>query len=421
MSPQSAQNPLDPLGRAAQEAAGLIAHATTDEKNNFLQVLAKHIRLEQAMILRANQQDVSQGEQSGLSAAMLDRLTLNPDRLEALAASVEQVAALPDPVGVLLDSTTRPNGLRIDKVAVPLGVIGVIFESRPNVAIDAAILCLKAGNACILRAGSDAWHTVSILIQIMRQALQHSGLPVDAVQSIPSTDRALVGALLTLDTYVDVIIPRGGKELIKRVRDESRVPVFSHLDGICHTYIDAGAVTSKAIEVTLNAKMRRTGICGATECLVLHEQIARTTGAEVIAALIAAGCTVKAPAAYRDLHPACEVSSADDYGCEFLAPVIAVQIVPDVKTAVDFINRHGSHHTDAIITEDPAAASYFLSRTHSAIVMHNASTQFADGGEFGMGAEIGIATGKLHARGPVGLNQLVTYQYQVRGTGQTRA
>jgi glutamate-5-semialdehyde dehydrogenase len=417
----STQNPLDQLGYDAKQASAVLAHASTEQKNKALQILANKLRQEQGAILNANAQDMDAAYASGLSDALCDRLKLDAARLESIAKGVETVAALPDPVDHLLHETIRPNGLRIEKVSVPLGVIGVIFEARPNVAIDAAILCLKAGNACILRGGKDSFQSVSVLTRIMQDSLREAGLPEQAVQTIPSVDRALVGALLQLDRYVDVIVPRGGKDLIARVRTESRIPVFSHLDGICHTYIDEHCDSNKAIAVTLNAKMRRTGICGATECLVLHKSIADTIGRDIIATLIDAGCAVKVPEAWLHLHPQTTASSTSDYGCEFLAPIIAVQIVDDVAGAVTFINAHNSQHTDAIITEDAETARFFQKRVNSAIAVHNASTQFADGGEFGMGAEIGIATGKLHARGPVGLEQLVTYQYRVHGTGQTRA
>lgn len=414
-------NSLTQLGKDAKDASGILAHATAEQKNACLAAIAKGLRAHKDSILAANAIDMEQGRSANLSDAMLDRLKLDEVRLESLAKSVETIIALPDPVGAPLGSTTRPNGLRIDKVAVPLGVIGVIFESRPNVAVDAAVLCLKAGNSCILRGGSDSWQSVTVLVQIMQQALQECGLPVACVQTLPSADRALVGDLLCLEDYIDVIVPRGGKTLIARVRNESRIPVFSHLDGICHTYIDTKADPAKAVAITVNAKMRRTGICGATECLLLHHDIARSVGRDVVTALVDAGCTIKMPEDYCDLHPACVPSTSEDYGCEFLQPIMAVQIVSDVSEAVAFINRHGSQHTDAIITEDAQAADFFQSHVNSAIAIHNASTQFADGGEFGMGGEIGIATGKLHARGPVGLEQLVTYQYRVHGTGQIRA
>lgn len=414
-------NPLKELGVTARQAAQTIAHATTEQKNQILTYIAQGLRQKKDAILDANNQDMEAAQTANLSAAMLDRLKLDDARIEAMAAGVETIAALPDPVGVTLESTTRPNDLRIDKVSVPLGVIGVIFESRPNVAIDAAVLCLKAGNACILRGGSDSWQSVAILIKIMQDALHAVGMPVACVQTLPSSDRELVGALLTLDKYVDVIVPRGGKNLIERVRNESRIPVFSHLDGICHTYIDKAADAAKAVAITVNAKMRRTGICGATECLVLHDAVARSIGGDVINALINKGCTVKVPTDCLDIHPSCVEVQPHDYGHEFLNPTIAVKIVKDLKEAVSFINSYHSQHTDAIITENQDDADYFLSHVNSAIAIHNASTQFADGGEFGMGGEIGIATGKLHARGPVGLNQLVTYQYRLYGNGQIRA
>ena len=414
-------NPLKSLGETAKLAAATLAHSPLNQKNHVLQEIATTLRSQKNKILAANQQDMTAAQANNTTSAMLDRLKLDDARIEAIAAGVETVITLADPVGVTLSSNERPNGLQIDKVSVPLGVIGVIFESRPNVAIDAAVLCLKAGNACILRGGSDAWQTVSVLIAIMQDALKIAGLPIGCVQSIPSADRELVGALLTLDKYVDVIVPRGGKSLIERVRTESRIPVFSHLDGICHTYIHKAADPAKAVAITVNAKMRRTGVCGATECLVLHDAIVDTIGKDIITALINKGCTVKVPTEMLAIHPNCVEVQPHDYAHEFLSPALAVKCVKDTAEAVTFINTHNSQHTDAIITEDAATADYFLTHVNSAIAIHNASTQFADGGEFGMGGEIGIATGKLHARGPVGLEQLVTYQYRLHGTGQVRS
>ncbi|MBI1273662.1 MAG: glutamate-5-semialdehyde dehydrogenase [Alphaproteobacteria bacterium] len=413
-------NPLVPLGRQAKEAAQLLAAADTTAKNAALAAIAEGLRAQANFILQANARDCEAAEKSGAAAASLDRLRLTAERIEAIAAGVEAIAALPDPVGRLLGETVRPNGLRIEKRAVPLGVVGVIFESRPNVAVDAAALCLKAGNACILRGGSESWHSVLALTGIVQRALSGAGLPEAAVQTLPGKDRALVGALLQLDGFVDVIVPRGGKSLIERVRTESRIPVFSHLDGICHTYIDSGADPDRAVALTVNAKMRRPGICGATECLLLHRAIVDTTGTDVMRALIETGCEVRAPAELCARVPGARLAAECDYGHEFLAPVIAVAVVNDVHEAVRFINTNGSQHTDAIVTEDTMVADYFLAHVNSAIAMHNASTQFADGGEFGKGAEIGIATGKLHARGPVGLEELTTHQYRVFGNGQTR-
>ena len=413
-------NPLAALGRQAKSAAARLAQATAAEKNAALAAIAEGLSAAAPEILASNKTDLDAAKQAGLPAPQLDRLALDQARLVAIAAGVLTVQALPDPVDRLLESVTRPNGLRIEKRAVPLGVIGVIFESRPNVAVDAAVLCLKSGNAVMLRGGSESWHSVEAFVRVIQMALAKAGLPPESVQSLPSPDRALVGALLTLDDYIDVIVPRGGKSLIARVREESRIPVFSHLDGICHTYIDAAADPAKAAAVTLNAKMRRPSICGATECLLLHKDIAATIGRNVIEALLQAGCEVRAPDSLLPMHPALKPVKPDDYGHEFLAPVIAVALADNAEAAVDFINRYGSQHTDAIITEDQQAAAYFLRHVNSAIAMHNASTQFADGYEFGKGAEIGIATGKFHARGPVGLEELTTYQYRVYGDGQIR-
>ena len=413
-------NPLIPLGEQARAAANILAHATTEQKNATLKSLANKLRLSETQIIDANTKDIAAAESNGTATNLIDRLRLDASRLTSIIDSVQVITNLPDPVGRLLDGTLRPNGLRIDKYAVPLGVIGIIFESRPNVAIDAAALSLKSGNACILRGGSDSWHTVQLLITLLRECLSENGLPADCVQSLPSTDRALVGHLLTLDQYVDVIVPRGGKSLIARVRAESRIPVFSHLDGICHTYVDRDADPSHATNIVLNAKMRRTSVCGATECLLLHKDIATTIGKEILDALLEKKCEVRVATELLPLNSALKLAQDSDFGHEFLAPIIAVAVVPDVHTAVEFINQHGSQHTDAILTENLDNAEYFLSHVNSAIALHNASTQFADGGEFGKGAEIGIATGKMHARGPVGLEELTTYQYRIRGTGQTR-
>jgi glutamate-5-semialdehyde dehydrogenase len=413
-------NPLEHIGQQARAAAAQQAQAAAEDKNAGLAAIAEGIIVSRKDILAANAKDVAAARKSGMEEAQIDRLMLDEKRLAAIVDSLNIVKALPDPVGRILETATRPNGLRIEKHAVPIGVIGIIFESRPNVAVDAAALCLKSGNACILRGGSDSWESVGVLVGIIQSALEKAGLPRASVQTLPSASRELVGALLQLDTYVDVIVPRGGKSLIARVREESRIPVFSHLDGICHTYIDAKADKEKAVAVTLNAKMRRTSICGATECLLLHRDIVSTIGKDAIAALLKAGCEVRAPKEIQSFDPAIKPVKDTDYGFEFLAPVIAVAVVGDVHEAVAFVNKHGSQHTDAIITEDNIAAEYFLRHVDSAIALHNASTQFADGGEFGKGAEIGIATGKLHARGPVGLEELTTYQYRVHGDGQTR-
>ncbi len=410
-------NRLEDIGSNARSASQILAHAPTAQKNAALLAIISELQERSAEILAANAEDCAEAK---LDPAQLDRLRLTKTRLEAMMGSLAVIHNLPDPVDRLLESVERPNGLRIEKHSVPMGVIGIIFESRPNVAIDAAALCIKSGNACILRGGSESWHSVNALIWAVQAGLKAADLPVEAVQTLPSADRAHVGELLQLTTYVDLIIPRGGKGLIARVQEESRIPVLGHLDGICHTYIDAKADPLKAVTVTLNAKMRRVSVCGATECLLLQKDIAGTTGKNILTSLLDAGCEVRVPENLLTLDTRLKRASTKDYGCEFLAPIIAVAVVANVAAAVAFINTYGSGHTDAIITEDQAAAEYFLHHVKSAIAIHNASTQFADGGEFGKGAEIGIATGKLHARGPVGLEELTTYQYRLFGQGQTR-
>lgn len=416
-----AENPLFELGEKSRAAAAELAHAPTSAKNDALGMIAEDLRKNMGIILAANEKDMARARENGMPPAQQDRLMLNAERIQAMASSLDAIIQLKDPVGKLLQSIVRQNGLKIEKVAVPIGVIGMIFESRPNVAVDAAALCMKSGNACILRGGSESWDSVAALVDVIRNAFGKAGLSPDIAQTVPTPDRAFVGAMLTLDSHIDLIIPRGGKSLIERVRAESEMPVLSHLEGICHTYIDAKADPAKAVAVTLNAKMRRPSICGATECVLLHKDIATTIGASVINALLKSGCEVRVPAELMSVAQGLKQAAATDYGCEFLAPIVAVAIVDSVESAASFVNAHGSGHTDAILTEDKQAAEYFLTHVNSAIALHNASTQFADGGEFGMGAEIGIATGKLHARGPVGLEQLTTYQYRVHGDGQTRA
>lgn len=413
-------HPLENIGMQARDAAHILAHATTEQKNAALMAIEAQIKKRAPDILAANERDVVAAREKETAEAQLDRLHLTETRLQSMMEAVRTIHDLPDPVDRLLETVVRPNGLKIEKRSVPIGVIGIIFESRPNVAIDAAILCLKSGNACILRSGSESWQSVSALIDAIRAGLEESGLPADAVQAPPSADREHVGAMLTLNQYIDLIVPRGGKSLIARVQAESKIPVLSHLDGICHTYVDASADPAKAIAITLNAKMRRTSVCGATECLLLHKKISSTLGQNILTALLDAGCEVRAPESLLSLDNRLKRVTAKDYGHEFLAPILAVAEVQNVQAAVGFINSYGSQHTDAIIAEDKNAADYFLQNVNSAIVIHNASTQFADGGEFGKGAEIGIATGKLHARGPVGLNELTTYQYRVLGSGQIR-
>jgi glutamate-5-semialdehyde dehydrogenase len=413
-------NPLEQIGQQAKTAQKRLAHSDLAHRNNALAILAERLAQAAGDVLAANAQDVETATDKQLPAAQIDRLRLTQGRIDGMIAGIAAIIALPDPLDRLLETVQRPNGLRIEKCAVPIGVIGIIFEARPNVAIDAAALCIKSGNACILRGGSDSWHSVQLLISLIQDALAQAELPREAVQSLPTTDRELVGAMLTLTDYIDVIVPRGGKSLAERVQQDSRMPVFSHLDGICHTYIDAQADAAKAVAIAVNAKMRRVTVCGASECLLLHKAIATTIGKDILAALLAAGCEVRVPDALLTLDDRLKTIRTGDYGHEFLDAVMAVAIVDDVEAAVDFINHYGSRHTDAIVTEDAATAGYFLGHVDSAIALHNTSTQFADGGEFGKGAEIGIATGKLHARGPVGVNELTTYQYRVYGHGQIR-
>ena len=409
------------LGRRARAAAGALAQAPTEAKNDALHGMAANIRARSAAILSANEKDVARARDMGKPEAFIDRLALDEARVEAIAAGLEAIAELPDPVGATISEWERPNGLRIARVRVPIGVIGIIYESRPNVTADAGALCMKSGNAAILRGGSDSFHSSAGLVECLRAGLAGAGLPEDAIQMVPTTDRAAVGEMLRgLGGNIDLIVPRGGKSLVARVQEEARVPVFAHLEGICHTYIDSDADLEKAVTVTLNAKMRRPGICGATETALVDEAAADRLLAPVVLALLGAGCEVRGDEAVQAVDARVKPATDEDWDTEYLAPVISVRTVKGVDEAIRHIARHGSHHTDAIITENDETAEKFLNEVDSAIVMRNASTQFADGGEFGFGAEIGIATGRMHARGPVGLEQLTTFKYQVRGTGQTR-
>ena len=411
---------MEAIGRAARDAALTLATVRADPKNAALRAAATAIRERQAEILAANEADVSAGREKGLSGPLLDRLQLAPARVDAMARGLEDVAALPDPVGTVLAEWDRPNGLRIQRVRVPIGVIGVIFESRPNVTADAGSLCLKAGNAAILRGGSESFHSSQAIARCLAQGLEQGGLPKAAIQLVPTTDRAAVGALLRMSQYVDVIVPRGGKSLIERVMNESRVPVFAHLEGLCHVYVDKAADPEMARKVVLNAKMRRVSVCGAAETLLLDRSALRLVGPAILNDLFDAGCAVRGDESIQALDPRVGPATEQDWTTEYLDAVISARVVDGLDEAIDHINRYGSHHTDSIVTENAAAAERFLARVDSGIVLHNASTQFADGGEFGMGAEIGIATGKLHARGPVGAEQLTSYKYLVRGSGQVR-
>ena len=407
------------LGAEARAAAQALAASSAEARRRALKAAAAAIRSDEATILEANARDMTAAEASGLSGALLDRLGLDPGRVEAMAAGVEQVAALDDPLGRLLGEWERPNGLRIHRVSVPIGVIGIIYESRPNVTADAGALCLMAGNAAILRGGSESWHSSRAIAASLRSALAETGLPAGCIQLVPTTDRAAVGILLRMDDALDLIVPRGGRSLIERVLAESRVPVMAHLDGNCHVYVHAAADPEKARDVTFNAKMRRTGICGAAETLLIDTAAAETLPA-ILEPLFDAGCEVRGDARVQALDTRVVPVNDADWGTEYLDAIISVGVVDGLDAAIAHVNEHGSHHTDSIITEDAAAAERFMEAVDSGIVLHNASTQFADGGEFGMGAEIGISTGKLHARGPVGVEQLTTYKYKVYGNGQVR-
>ena len=408
------------IGERAKAAAGELARSSAQQRTRALEAAAAAIRKASPKLVEANRADMAAAEKQSLSGAMLDRLRLDNGRIESMAAGVAAVAALPDPVGRTLHETTRPNGLQIAQVSVSLGVIGIIYESRPNVTADAGALCLRAGNAAILRGGSESRHSSAAILACLRAALIEAGLPEDAIQGLPTTDRRAVGALLRLSDCVDIIVPRGGRGLIERVQQESRIPVLAHLDGLCHTYVDAGADPAMARRIVLNAKMRRTGVCGATETLLIDRRIAAAQLPGIVEDLQAAGCELRGDAAARAIDPRIGAANDADWDTEYLDAILAIAVVDGVEGALRHIARHGSRHTEAIITEDKEAAERFLAEVDAAIVLVNASTQFADGGEFGMGAEIGIATGKLHARGPVGAEQLTSYKYVVRGTGQTR-
>ena len=409
------------LGKAARAAASLLAVTTGEQRNRALKAAAAAIRDRAAAIIDANGKDMAAASQRGLSDAMLDRLMLDDARVEGMAAGIETVIGLHDPLGRVLDEWERPNGLRIQRVAVPLGVIGIIYESRPNVTADAAALCIKSGNAVILRGGSESFHSSNAIYECLRAGLESAGLPADAVQMVPTTDRAAVGFLLSsMAEWVDVVVPRGGKSLIRRVQDEARVPVIGHLEGICHVYVHEAADPVSARNVALNAKMRRTGICGAAETLLIDRSAADRFVPDVCSALRDAGCEIRGDAAVRGLFPDAVEATEEDWSTEYLDAIIAVRVVDGIEAAIEHIRRYGSGHTESIVTEDDAVAERFFCDVDSAIVLQNASTQFADGGEFGFGAEIGIATGRIHARGPVGADQLTSYKYVVRGSGQVR-
>ena len=408
------------IGEAARDAQRVLANASTEAKNKALLESAKSLRRRQNEILSKNAKDMEASVEKGLSAAMLDRLELNDERVEGMATGLEQIAELDDPIGTILEERERPNGLIIQRLRVPLGVIGVIYESRPNVTADAGSLCLKAGNAAILRGGSESFNSSHAIMASLADGLAAAGLPEAAIQLVPTTDRAAVGEMLTMTDTIDVIVPRGGKSLIERITAESRVPLFKHLEGNCHSYVNAEADPDMARAIVLNAKMRRTGICGATETMLIDRAAVDDMLQPIVGDLIEAGCEVRGDADAQAADGRITAATDEDWDTEYLDSIIAVKVVDGVDDAIAHIGRHGSDHTDCIITENAQAAEEFVNKVDSAIVLINASTQFADGGEFGMGAEIGISTGKLHARGPVGVEQLTSSKYVVRGTGQTR-
>jgi glutamate-5-semialdehyde dehydrogenase len=408
------------MGRRAREAAATLSLASAEAKVRALNNAAAAVRTRAVEILAANAGDLAEAESQGVSVALRDRLALDPKRVEAIAAGLEAIAALPDPVGRVLAEWTRPNGLAIQRVAVPLGVIGIIYESRPNVTADAGGLALKSGNAAILRGGSESFHSSRALVAALGEGLSSAGLPEAAIQLVPTRDRAAVGLMLGMNEHIDIIVPRGGRSLIERVQRESRIPVIAHLEGICHTYVDGAADPRKARAIVLNAKMRRVSICGAMETLLVDRQLAADELPTILADLREAGCELRGDPETQAIDPTVLPATEEDWRTEYLDAVLSVRVVDGVAGAIAHINHYGSHHTDAIVTEDGHAAERFLREVDSAIVLVNASTQFADGGEFGMGAEIGISTQRLPPRGPVGAEQLTTYKYLVRGSGQVR-
>jgi glutamate-5-semialdehyde dehydrogenase len=408
------------LCQDAKRASKLLATCHGAQKNKALFSMAEYILQHQAQIISANVQDMSLAKQKGLSGALLDRLLLDGKRVKSMAEGLKAIAALPDPVGKVLSHWQQPSGLDISKVSVPIGVIAVIYESRPNVTADAAGLCLKSGNAVILRGGSESAHSSRAILECLQLGLTQTKLPIHAIQMLPSQSREMVTALIQQDQYVDVIVPRGGKKLIKALTEKSRIPLFKHLEGLCHTYIHADASVEKAANIALNAKMRRTGICGATETLLIDQKIIKSHLPIIMKALLDAGCELRLDKILKESHPSLPTAVINDWSTEYLDGIISIKVVENINEALAHINQYSSQHTDAIVTENDEVATRFLTEVDSAIVMHNTSTQFADGGEFGMGAEIGISTGKLHARGPVGVEQLTTFKYLVRSKGMVR-
>ena len=420
-NPDKLEATMRDIGREARVAARALALAPASRKNRALAAMAKALRRSRTPILAANAEDVAEAKASGATPAFLDRLALDAGRIEAMAAGLDTIRKLKDPVGAIMASWRRPNGMRIERVRVPLGVIGVIYESRPNVTTDAGALCLKAGNAVILRGGSESFRSARAIHAALVEGLAEAGLPTAAIALVPTRERAAVGMMLAgLDGAIDVIVPRGGKDLVGRVQAEARVPVFAHLEGVCHVYVDRAAKLAMAKAIVLNAKMRRTGVCGAAETLLVDRAGAPKLLKPLVAMLIDAGCEIRGDAAVQAVDSRVKPASDADWSTEYLDTILTAGVVDGVDAAIAHIERYGSHHTDAIVTENRAAAEKFLREVDSAIVLHNASTQFADGGEFGFGGEIGIATGRLHARGPVGVEQLTSFKYRIRGSGQTR-
>jgi glutamate-5-semialdehyde dehydrogenase len=411
---------MNQMGAAAKAAARVLATAPTAQKNAALKAAAAALRSNEPKLLAANAEDMAAGKAKGLTAALLDRLMLDGKRIASIAQGLEEIAELADPVGGVIADWTRPNGLKFERVRTPLGVIGVIYESRPNVTADAGGLCLKAGNACILRGGSESFQSSMAIHACLVEGLTAAGLPEAAIQLVPTTDRAMVGAMLTAANWLDVIVPRGGKSLVARVQSDSRVPVFAHLEGNCHVYVEASAALDMAMSIVKNAKLRRTGVCGAAETLLVERAAVQTHLKPLVIMLLESGCEVRGDAETQTVDMRVKPASDEDWATEYLDAIIAVRVVDGLDAAIEHIATHGSSHTEAILTENTDHAAQFMNRLDSAILLHNASTQFADGGEFGFGAEIGIATGKMHARGPVGVEQLTTFKYRVYGNGQIR-
>ncbi len=411
---------MQDLGQQAKAAAQVLSIAPTEQKNDALLKAAELLRARAPLIIEANAKDMAAGQQKGLSGSMLDRLMLDDARIEAIATGMEAIAELNDPVGDIMSEWDRPNGLEIQRVRVPLGVIGIIYESRPNVTADAGALSLKSGNVAILRGGSESFHSSHAIMDCLTEALDQAGLPKTCIQMIPTTDRAAVGEMLTMTDTIDVIVPRGGKGLIERITRESKIPLFKHEDGICHIYVDEACDGEKARKIIVNAKMRRTGVCGSTETILVNRKVVGSQLSGIINALIDAGCEVRGDNETQAVDDRVVAATPEDWSTEYLDAIVSIKVVADVTEAVQHINTYGSHHTDCIITEDMGTAETFLNQVDSAICVLNASTQYADGGEFGMGAEIGISTGKMHARGPVGVEQLTSFKYKVRGNGQCR-